>query len=119
MLLPENKRGDSNFTVPRLYPTPSLPPAIKAEGLTKRFGDFVAVNHVSFSIAQGEIFGFLGSNGCGKSTTMKMLTGLLDVTEGTAKLLGEPVTAGSIENAKSRLYVTSFLFTKNWLYVVT
>ena len=98
VLLPENKRGDSNFTVPPFVPDPSLPPAIKAEGLTKRFGDFVAVNHVSFSIAQGEIFGFLGSNGCGKSTTMKMLTGLLDVTEGTAKLLGEPVTAGSIEN---------------------
>ena len=98
VLLPENKRGDSNFTVTPFVPDPNLSPAIEAEGLTKRFGNFVAVNHVSFSIAQGEIFGFLGSNGCGKSTTMKMLTGLLDVTEGTAKLLGEPVTAGSIEN---------------------
>ena len=51
--------------------------AIEAEGLTCRFGDFVAVDHVSFRIERGEIFGFLGSNGCGKSTTMKMLTGLL------------------------------------------
>lgn len=97
-LLPENKRGDTSFSVPPFEPDPNLPPAIEAENLTKRFGDFVAVNHVSFSIAQGEIFGFLGSNGCGKSTTMKMLTGLLDVSEGTAYLLGEPVTGGSMEN---------------------
>ena len=47
--------------------------------LTRRFGDFVAVNDVSFRIERGEIFGFLGSNGCGKTTTMKMLTGLLDI----------------------------------------
>ncbi len=50
------------------------PPAIVAEGLTRKFGDFTAVDHVSFSIRRGEIFGFLGSNGCGKTTTMKMLT---------------------------------------------
>ncbi|KIZ39655.1 hypothetical protein OO18_25805, partial [Raoultella ornithinolytica] len=48
--------------------------AIEARGLTMRFGNFVAVDHVNFRIARGEIFGFLGSNGCGKSTTMKMLT---------------------------------------------
>ncbi len=53
--------------------------AIEARGLTMRFGQFVAVDHVNFRIARGEIFGFLGSNGCGKSTTMKMLTGLLPV----------------------------------------
>ena len=47
-----------------------------------RFGDFVAVDSVSFRIRRGEIFGFLGSNGCGKSTTMKMLTGLLPASEG-------------------------------------
>ena len=52
-------------------------PAIEADGLTERFGNFTAVDHVSFRIERGEIFGFLGSNGCGKSTTMKMLTGLL------------------------------------------
>ena len=54
--------------------------AIEAEGLTRRFGDFTAVDHVSFRIERGEIFGFLGSNGCGKTTTMKMLTGLLPAT---------------------------------------
>lgn len=68
-------------------------PAIVAEGLTRRFGAFTAVDHVSFRIRRGEIFGFLGSNGCGKTTTMKMLTGLLGVTEGRAELLGQPVEA--------------------------
>ena len=65
--------------------------AIEARGLTMRFGNFVAVNHVNFRIARGEIFGFLGSNGCGKSTTMKMLTGLLPASEGEAWLFGQPV----------------------------
>jgi ribosome-dependent ATPase len=68
-------------------------PAIVAENLTRRFGDFTAVDRVSFSIRRGEIFGFLGSNGCGKTTTMKMLTGLLGITEGRAELLGRPVEA--------------------------
>ena len=66
-------------------------------GLTRRFGDFTAVDHVSFSIERGEIFGFLGSNGCGKTTTMKMLTGLLGMTEGSAQLLGRPVEAADLE----------------------
>ncbi|MCB4458392.1 ribosome-associated ATPase/putative transporter RbbA [Leisingera sp. McT4-56] len=66
---------------------------ITARGLTRRFGDFTAVDHVDFSIAQGEIFGFLGSNGCGKSTTMKMLTGLLPISSGEAQLFGKPVDA--------------------------
>ncbi|PLC91363.1 multidrug ABC transporter ATP-binding protein [Klebsiella quasipneumoniae] len=65
--------------------------AIEARGLTMRFGDFVAVDHVNFRIARGEIFGFLGSNGCGKSTTMKMLTGLLPASEGEAWLFGQLV----------------------------
>ena len=63
--------------------------AIEADGLTMRFGDFVAVDHVSFAIQRGEIFGFVGSNGCGKTTTMKMLTGLLPPSEGTARLFGQ------------------------------
>ena len=67
--------------------------AIEAQGLTRRFGDFVAVDAVSFRILRGEIFGFLGSNGCGKTTTMKMLTGLLPASEGKAWLLGKPVDA--------------------------
>ena len=67
--------------------------AIRARGLTKRFGDFTAVENVSFDIARGEIFGFLGSNGCGKTTTMKMLTGLLPASEGEAWIFGRPVDA--------------------------
>ena len=64
-----------------------------ARNLTRRFGKFTAVNAVNFTIERGEIFGFLGSNGCGKSTTMKMLTGLLPATEGEAKLFGKLVDA--------------------------
>ncbi|EQB2608691.1 TPA: ribosome-associated ATPase/putative transporter RbbA [Raoultella ornithinolytica] len=71
--------------------------AIEARGLTMRFGNFVAVDHVNFRIARGEIFGFLGSNGCGKSTTMKMLTGLLPASEGEAWLFGQPVNPRDIE----------------------
>lgn len=65
--------------------------AIEAEGLTMRFGEFTAVDNVSLRIGRGEIFGFLGSNGCGKTTTMKMLTGLLPPSAGTAKLFGATV----------------------------
>jgi ribosome-dependent ATPase len=82
------------------------PPAIEAEGLTCRFGDFVAVDHVSFRIPKGEIFGFLGSNGSGKSTTMKMLTGLLPASEGVAKLFGQPLLAGDIETRKRVGYMS-------------
>ena len=64
----------------------------KPTGSPSSFGAFTAVDHVSFRIGKGEIFGFLGSNGCGKSTTMKMLTGLLPPTSGTAKLFGKPVS---------------------------
>ncbi len=89
-LMPEDvkQRADS----PILVPPRALrggPPAIEAEGLTRRFGTFTAVDHVSFRIEKGEIFGFLGSNGSGKSTTMKMLTGLLPVSEGHAALFGQ------------------------------
>ena len=65
--------------------------AIEADGLTRRFGGFTAVDRVSFRIERGEIFGFLGSNGCGKTTTMKMLTGLLAPSEGSARLFGRAV----------------------------
>ena len=82
----------------RALPVPATacgrrPAGDRGGGLTRRFGGFVAVDHVSFSIHRGEIFGFLGSNGCGKTTTMKMLTGLLDISEGAAELLGRPVEA--------------------------
>jgi ribosome-dependent ATPase len=71
-------------------------PVIVARGLTRRFGDFTAVDRVSFSIERGEIFGFVGSNGCGKTTTMKMLTGLLPPSEGEALLFGSPVDSGDL-----------------------
>ncbi len=90
-LLPEDKRrGHRAVTVPP-RPDDGAAIAIEAQGLTMRFGDFVAVDHVSFRIRQGEIFGFLGSNGCGKTTTMKMLTGLLPPSEGEAWLFGQRV----------------------------
>ena len=74
--------------------------AIEAHDLTLRFGDFTAVKQVNFAIRRGEIFGFLGSNGCGKTTTMKVLTGLLPASEGSARLLGQAVDAGDLATRK-------------------
>ena len=92
-LLPEEKRlQHRKVSVPPRH-ADGTQPAIEAEGLTRRFGSFVAVDNVSFRIEPGEIFGFLGSNGCGKTTTMKMLTGLLPASEGQAKLFGKPLDA--------------------------
>jgi len=71
-------------------------PVIVAKNLTCRFGSFTAVDRVSFAIERGEIFGFLGSNGCGKTTTMKMLTGLLAPSEGEAQVCGKPVDANDL-----------------------
>jgi ribosome-dependent ATPase len=91
-LLPEDKRkGHHAVEIPPRQTSQADAVAIEAENLTMRFGKFVAVDHVSFRIGRGEIFGFLGSNGCGKTTTMKMLTGLLSPTEGQASLFGRPV----------------------------
>jgi ribosome-dependent ATPase len=90
-LLPEEeRRGYSEVVIPPRN-TGQSEVAIEAEHLTMKFGDFTAVDDVSFRIEQGEIFGFLGSNGCGKTTTMKMLTGLLAATEGKARLFGNEV----------------------------
>jgi ribosome-dependent ATPase len=72
-------------------------PVIVARDLTCRFGDFTAVDRVSFSIRRGEIFGFVGSNGSGKTTTMKMLTGLLPPSEGEALIFGEAFHSGDLE----------------------
>jgi ABC-type multidrug transport system ATPase subunit len=80
--------------------------AIEADGLSQRFGDFTAVDRVSFKIERGEIFGFLGSNGCGKTTTMKMLTGLLPPSEGQAMLFGRAVDAGDLETRKQVGYMS-------------
>src|SRR3954470_17152461 len=67
-----------------------MPPEtmIECEGLTKRFGHFTAVDHVSLKVAKGSIFGFLGPNGSGKSTVIRMLCGLLEPTEGAARIGG-------------------------------
>ncbi|MDX9740679.1 MAG: ribosome-associated ATPase/putative transporter RbbA [Gammaproteobacteria bacterium] len=80
--------------------------AIEARDLTRRFGDFVAVDSVSFRIRRGEIFGFLGSNGCGKTTTMKMLTGLLPASEGEARLFGHAVDAHDLDTRRRVGYMT-------------
>ncbi len=64
---------------------------IECEGLTKRFGAFTAVDHVSFSVGKGSIFGFLGPNGSGKSTVIRMLCGILDPSEGTARIGGHDI----------------------------
>ena len=93
LLIPERPAGDHET-------------AIEAEGLTRRFGDFTAVDHVSFRIERGEIFGFLGSNGSGKTTTIKMLTGLLPASEGRAELFGEPVDATDLRLRKRVGYMS-------------
>jgi len=106
-LLPEEKRkGHVELVIPPRVASDQPEIAIEAHGLTQRFGSFTAVDHVSMKIERGEIFGFLGSNGCGKSTTMKMLTGLLPPTEGTATIFGNSVEAGSIEVRRNLGYMT-------------
>src|SRR5436309_700733 len=67
--------------------------AIRTESLTRRFGDFTAVDHISFNVEKGEVFGFLGPNGSGKTTVIKMLTGILPITEGKAWVDGIDVSA--------------------------
>jgi ribosome-dependent ATPase len=106
-LLPEAERAQHHKVVMR--PRPSSDdsvPAIEADGLTRRFGDFTAVDHVSIRISRGEIFGFLGSNGSGKSTTMKMLTGLLPATSGWAKLFGAPMGSNDMEARRNVGYMS-------------
>jgi ribosome-dependent ATPase len=106
-LLPEEKRrGHRNVAIPPLAGGGSAEIAIEAKDLTKRFGDFVAVDHVNFVIRRGEIFGFIGSNGSGKSTTMKMLTGLLPASEGHASLFGQPVRAKDIATRRRVGYMS-------------
>jgi ribosome-dependent ATPase len=105
-LLPEEKRmGHTELVIPP-RPPGEHEIAIEAHDLTRRFGTFIAVDHVNLAIERGEIFGFLGSNGSGKSTTMKMLTGLLPPTEGTATLFGNSVEAGSMEVRNNLGYMT-------------
>ena len=91
---------------PRMPATGEQAVAIEAHDLTCRFGDFIAVNKVNFRIERGEIFGFLGSNGCGKSTTMKILTGLLPASEGEAFLFGQPVDPRDIDTRRRVGYMS-------------
>jgi ABC-2 type transport system ATP-binding protein len=81
---------------------PETGPAIVARGLTKRFGDLIAVNAVDLDIRRGEVFGFLGPNGAGKSTTIRMLCGILDPTAGDAQVLGHDIRREP-EQLKARL----------------
>ncbi len=76
--------------------------SVVAEGLTKKFGDFTAVDRVSFKIRRGEIFGFLGPNGSGKSTTIRMLCGIINPTAGAARVIGYDVIQAS-EEIKKRI----------------
>ncbi|NLB30971.1 MAG: ribosome-associated ATPase/putative transporter RbbA [Alcaligenaceae bacterium] len=104
-LLPEEKTADHQEVI--ISPlTVENEIAIEAKNLTKRFGDFVAVDNVTFKIRRGEIFGFLGSNGCGKSTTMKMLTGLLPISEGQVWLFGEEVNPDNIATRRRVGYMS-------------
>ena len=105
-MLPEAARvGHRDVVVP---PRESLggTPAVQAIGLTRKFDDFVAVDSVNFEIERGEIFGFLGSNGCGKTTTMKMLTGLLPASEGKALLFGETLDANDMRTRQRVGYMS-------------
>ncbi len=107
LLPPDRKRGHSEVVIPPLEAAAGgADIAIEARDLTMRFGDFVAVDHVSFGIRRGEIFGFLGSNGCGKSTTMKMLTGLLPASAGSAWLFGQAVDPRDIDTRRRVGYMS-------------
>lgn len=107
-LLPEERRrGHKPLVItPRVAATGEPVIAIEALELTCRFGDFTAVDSASFRIEQGEIFGFLGSNGCGKSTTMKMLTGLLPATSGQAWLFGKEVEPDDLNTRRRVGYMS-------------
>lgn len=106
-LLPDERRaGYAPLQVPPMDTHDDGDVAIEARGLTMRFGDFTAVDDVSFRIRRGEIFGFLGSNGCGKSTTMKMLTGLLPASAGDALLFGQRVDARDLATRRRVGYMS-------------
>lgn len=106
-LLPdERKREHTKIIVPPLITAANEEIAIEARDLTKRFNGFTAVDHVNLRIRRGEIFGFLGSNGCGKTTTMKMLTGLLAASEGQAWLFGHKVNSHDIATRRRVGYMS-------------
>lgn len=117
-LLPEEKTRDHQAVIIPPLPEEGVDDiAIEAKDLTMRFGDFVAVDSVSFRIRRGEIFGFLGSNGCGKSTTMKVLTGLLPASEGKAWLFGHEVDPHDIATRRRVGYMSQAFSLYNELTV--
>jgi ribosome-dependent ATPase len=105
-LLPERRRAGHRALVipPRVVVCAA--PAIEAHALTRRFGDFVAVDSVDLRVERGEIFGFIGSNGCGKTTTMKMLAGLLPASSGDAQLFGSAVDARDLATRRRIGYLS-------------
>ncbi|EEY9033416.1 ribosome-associated ATPase/putative transporter RbbA [Escherichia coli] len=116
-LLPQAQRQAHQAVVIPPYQPENAEIAIEARDLTMHFGSFVAVDHVNFRIPRGEIFGFLGSNGCGKSTTMKMLTGLLLASEGEAWLFGQPVDPKDIDTRRRVGYMSQAFSLYNELTV--
>ncbi len=80
--------------------------AIQVENLTKMFGEFTAVNNISFEVGKGEVFGFLGANGAGKTTAMKMLIGILKPTSGSAQVAGFDVKSNAEDVKKSIGYMS-------------
>jgi len=89
-----------------MIPAPPSTPALEIRDLVKTFGDFVAVDHVSFQVSKGEIFGFLGPNGAGKSTVIRMLCGLLTPTSGWGAVAGLDVTKDAEEIRKNIGYMS-------------
>ena len=116
-LLPQAQRQAHQAVVIPPYQPENAEIAIEARDLTMLFGSFVAGDHVNFRIPRGEIFGFLGSNGCGKSTTMKMLTGLLPASEGEAWLFGQPVDPKDIDTRRRVGYMSQAFSLYNELTV--
>ena len=118
-LLPEAKRAKHKHlerTQKRVPKDETI--AIEARHLTMKFGDFTAVDDVSFSIKKGEIFGFLGSNGCGKTTTMKMLTALLEPSAGEVELFGKTIKENSLQMRKDVGYMTQSFSLYNELSIL-
>jgi ribosome-dependent ATPase len=106
LLPPEKRAGHQAVQIPPRKEGAAAEIAIEAHDLTMHFGDFVAVDHVNFKIGRGEIFGFLGANGCGKSTTMRMLTGLLTPTEGQALLFGRQLDPNDLDTRRRVGYMS-------------